>query len=296
MLQITEEQVRQRLSMHDCVRLMRQMFHALRDGKASNQVRRRLILDNGTTLHSMAGAYGKYFGTKFYSTNPKNPPHFYFFLFESETGKPLAQFEANYLGQIRTGAASGYATDLLASHEASTLAVIGSGFQAGTQIEAIRAVRDIKEIRVWSRTAEKREAFAKAHNARAVNSAEEAVRGADIVTTATFAKDPVFNEEWIQAGERGVHINAMGSNRDQRRELPSRLIARADLIAVDSIEVSKVEAGDLILAPVDWNDRRIVELAKIDERPAGAPITIFKSNGLGVEDVAAAAYVFEQIA
>lgn len=295
MIQVTEEQVRRRLSMPDCIRIMRQTFKALREGTASNQPRRRINLENGSTLHSMGGVYGKYFGTKFYSSHPKYGAHFWFFLFDSETARPLAQFEANYLGQIRTGAASGYATDLLAAHEASVVGIIGSGFQAATQLEAIRAVRDIKEVRVFSRSEEKRNAFAAAHNARAVNSAEEAVRGADIVTTATYAKDPVIEEEWIQAGKTGVHINAMGSNRDQRRELPSRLIARADLIAVDSIEVSKIEAGDLILARVDWNDRRIVELAKIDGRPAGAPITIFKSNGLGVEDVAAAAYVYEQL-
>jgi alanine dehydrogenase len=296
MLHVTEEQVRQHLSMEECVRIMRQTFLALRNGKASNQPRRRIVLDNGSTLHSLGGVYGKYFGTKFYSTNPKYGSHFFFFLFDSETARPLAQFEANYLGQIRTGAASGYATDLLAAPEAATVGVIGSGFQAQSQIDAIRCVRDLKEIRVWSRSLEKRDAFAAANHARAAASAEEAVRGADIVVTATYAKDPVIDDAWIVAGDRGVHINAMGSNREQRRELPSRLIHRADLLAVDSIEVAKIEAGDLILAPVDWNDRRIVDLAKIEHRPAGAPVTIFKSCGLGVEDVAAAAYVYERLA
>ena len=295
MIQVTEEQVRELLPMQECVRIMGQTFAALRKSQAQNQPRRRLTLPTGTVLHSMAGAYGKYFGTKFYSTNPKYGAHFFFFLFDAETGTPLAQFEANYLGQIRTGAASGYATDLLASADAKTLAVIGSGFQAQSQIDAIKCVRDLKEIRVWSRNAEKREAFAKHNDVKLAGSAEECVRGADIVVTATFSKDPVIEQEWIQAGELGVHINAMGSNRDQRRELPSRLVARADMIVVDSIEVSKIEAGDLILAPVDWNDRRIVELAKIEQRPAGAPITIFKSNGLGVEDVAAAALVYERL-
>jgi ornithine cyclodeaminase/alanine dehydrogenase-like protein (mu-crystallin family) len=296
MLHVTEEQVREHLSMEECVRIMRQTFLALRNGKASNEPRRRIVLDNGSTLHSLGGAYGKYFGTKFYSTNPKYGSHFFFFLFDSETARPLAQFEGNYLGQIRTGAASGYATDLLAEPEAATLGVIGSGFQAQSQIDAIRCVRDLKEIRVWSRSLEKRDAFAAANHARAAASAEEAVRGADIVVTATYAKDPVIEDAWIVAGDRGVHINAMGSNREQRRELPSRLVHRADLLAVDSIEVAKIEAGDLILAPVDWNDRRIVDLAKIEHRPAGAPITIFKSCGLGVEDVAAAAYVYERLA
>jgi len=295
MIYITEEQVRELLPMAECVRIMRQTFLALREGTASNQPRRRMYLKNGSTLHSMAGAYGKYFGTKFYSTNPKYGAHFFFFLFDSETARPLAQFEANYLGQIRTGAVSGYSTDLLAAPEASTLGVIGGGFQAQSQVDAIRCVRVLKDIRVWSRSQEKREAFAVANQARAVASAEEAVRGADIVVTSTPSKDPVLDDSWIVPGEHGVHINAMGSNREGRRELPSRLIQRADLIAVDSVDVAKIEAGDLIMAPVDWNDARIVDLAKIEHRPPGAPITIFKSCGLGVEDVAAGAYVYEHL-
>ncbi|MSV34750.1 MAG: ornithine cyclodeaminase family protein [Bryobacterales bacterium] len=296
MLHVTEEQVRELLSMDQCVKIMRQTFLALRNGTASNQPRRRINLDTGSTLHSMGGAYGKYFGTKFYTSNPKYGSHFFFYLFDSETARPLAQFEANCLGQIRTGAASGYATDVLAAPAATSLAVIGSGFQAQSQIDAIRCVRDIKDLRVWSRKPEKREAFAKANGGRATETAEEAVRGAGIVVTATFAKDPVIEDSWIEAGAHGVHINAMGSNREQRREIPSRLVHRADLIAVDTVEVARIEAGDLIMAPVDWSDRRIVELAKIEHRPAGAPITIFKSCGLGVEDVSAAAYIYERLA
>jgi ornithine cyclodeaminase/alanine dehydrogenase-like protein (mu-crystallin family) len=137
--------------MRDCVRLMRETFEALRAGSAQNQVRRRLYLPTGTVLHSMAGAYGKYLGTKFYAANPKHGVYFFFYLFDAETAKPLACFEANYLGQIRTGAASGYATDILAAPNASVLAIIGSGFQARTQIAAIQAVRELREIRVWSR-------------------------------------------------------------------------------------------------------------------------------------------------
>jgi ornithine cyclodeaminase/alanine dehydrogenase-like protein (mu-crystallin family) len=291
MLQITEEQVRKLLPMREAVRLMRETFAALRAGAAASQPRRRLSLPSGSTLHSMAGAWGKYFGTKFYSTNPKHGAHFFFFLFDAETGRPLAQFEANWLGQIRTGAASGYATDVLAAPNASKLAVIGGGFQAQAQVDAIHEVRKLSEIRVWSRSEAKRSEFAKQTGARAMATAEEAVRGADIVVTATSSKEPVIEAAWVAPG---AHVNAMGSNRADRRELPSELIARADLIAVDSIEQSKIESGDLLLAPVDWKDRRIVELAHVDHRPAGAQITIFKSNGLGVEDVAAAAWVYEQ--
>src|SRR5487761_2606405 len=161
MLHITEDQVRELLPMDKCVQLMRETFQELRTGAARNQPRRRLTLPTGSTLHSLAGSWGKYFGTKIYSTNPKFGAYFFFLLFDAETALPLAQFEANYLGQIRTGAASGYATDILAAPQASTLAILGSGFQARAQCEAIRAVRSIREVRVWSRNEEKRKTFAR---------------------------------------------------------------------------------------------------------------------------------------
>jgi len=141
MLYLSEEDVRELLPMRDAIGRMRSAFLALARGLAINQPRRRLILDTGAVLNSMAGSFGPYFGTKFYSTHPKYGAHFYFVLYDAPTGQPLAWMEANHLGQIRTGAASGYATDLLANPEADTLGVIGSGFQARTQIEAIRAVR-----------------------------------------------------------------------------------------------------------------------------------------------------------
>jgi alanine dehydrogenase len=295
MIHITEQQVREVLTMKQAISLMRETFTALREGKATNQARRRIVLASGSTLHSMGGAWGKYFGTKFYSTNPKHGSHFFCFLFDAETATPLAQLEANWLGQIRTGAASGYATDILAAPNAATLAVIGSGFQAASQIAAIREVRSLKEIRVWSRSEEKRAVFAQTTGARAVASAEEAVRGADIVVTATFAGQPVIESAWVQDG---AHVNAMGSNRGNRRELPTELIQRASLIAIDSIEQGKVEAGDLLMAGADFanfNDPRIVELAQVTKRPPGNPVTIFKSLGLGVEDVIAAGWVYEKL-
>jgi ornithine cyclodeaminase/alanine dehydrogenase-like protein (mu-crystallin family) len=292
MLFITENQVRELLSMSQAVRLMRETFAQLRSGAGQNQPRRRMHLPTGTVLHSMAGAWGKYLGTKVYATNPKHGAYFFFLLFDAETARPLAHIEANHLGQIRTGAASGYATDVLAKPDAATLAIIGTGFQARTQLTAMREVRPFREIRVWSRDEKNRYNFAVETETRAVATAEQAVRGADVVVTATWSKDPVLRSEWISPG---AHVNAMGSNQAQRRELPSELIARADLIAVDSIEVAKIESGDLLLAPVDWNDPRIVDLAQVDGRPAGDPVTIFKSNGLGIEDVTAAAYVYEQL-
>jgi ornithine cyclodeaminase/alanine dehydrogenase-like protein (mu-crystallin family) len=236
----------------------------------------------------MAGAVGNYFGTKFYSTNPRYGAHFYFFLYDSKTAQPLAMLEANYLGQIRTGAASGYATDLLANPKAETLAIIGSGFQARTQLDAIRAVRPIQTVRVWSRSEEKRLKFAEERSVTAASSAEDAVRGADIVVTATNAKDPVLESSWISDG---TLVNAMGSNVANRRELPADLVKRAALVAVDSLEQAKIEAGDLILAD-SWAN--VVELQNIEPHHDPNHVTIFKSIGLGVEDVAAGAYIYER--
>jgi len=292
MLQVTERQVHEILTMKEAVRLMRETFAALRASTAQNEPRHRLFLPTGAVLHSMAGAYGKYFGTKIYSAHAKYGAHFFFHLFDVDTAKPLALFEANYLGQIRTGAASGYATDILAAPGASTLGVIGSGFQAETQIAAIREVRELKDVRVWSRNESRRTEFAKKTGSRAVSSAEEAVRGADIVATATFSAEPVLESAWVSPG---THVNAMGSNRGNRRELPSDLVLKANLIAIDSIEQGKIEAGDLLMAPMPWSDPRIVELAHLERRPPGDPLTIFESLGLGVEDVAAAAFVYETL-
>jgi ornithine cyclodeaminase/alanine dehydrogenase-like protein (mu-crystallin family) len=267
---------------------MRLAFEALAQGRAQNQPRRRLILESGSVLHSMAGAVGNYFGTKFYSTNPRYGAHFYFFLYDAKTARPLAMMEANYLGQIRTGAASGYATDLLANPQAKTLAIIGSGFQARTQLDAIRAVRPIQTVRVWSRSEEKRQKFAEKNSVAAATSAEEAVRGADIVVTATNAKDPVLESGWIADG---TLVNAMGSNVANRRELPADLIKRAGLVAVDSLEQAKIEAGDLILAE-SWDN--VVELQNVKPHHDPNRVTIFKSIGLGVEDVASGAFIYER--
>jgi ornithine cyclodeaminase/alanine dehydrogenase-like protein (mu-crystallin family) len=288
MFHFTESDVQELLPVSEAIRLMRMAFEAMKNGRAQNQPRRRLILESGSVLHSMAGAVGNYFGTKFYSTNPRYGAHFYFFLYDSKTAQPLAMMEANYLGQIRTGAASGYATDLLANPKAATLAIIGSGFQARTQLDAIRAVRPIQNVRVWSRSEEKRRKFAEECSVTAANSAEEAVRGADIVVTATNAKDPVLESDWISDG---TLVNAMGSNVANRRELPGHLVKRAALVAVDSLEQARIEAGDLILAD-SWSN--VVELQNVEPHYDPNHVTIFKSIGLGIEDVAAGAFIYER--
>jgi alanine dehydrogenase len=288
MLYLSEEDVRELLPLQQAIGLMRGAFEALAQGRAINQPRRRLMLDTGAVLHSMAAAYGSYFGTKFYSTHPRHGAYFYFVLYDAQTAQPLAWMEANHLGQIRTGAAGGYATDLLANPQANTLGVIGSGFQARTQVEAIRAVRPIKRVRVWSRSEEKRKEFAEEVGAEPVATAEEAVRGAQIVVTATNASEPVIEDAWIG---RGTMINAMGANAAKRRELPSELVRRAALVVVDSLEQAKIEAGDLIV-PDSWANVR--ELQSIQRHFDPDQITIFKSLGICVEDVAAAEFVYER--
>ena len=289
LLYLTESEVRSLLPMPEAIRLMRAAFQCYGRGESQNQPRRRLVLPTGSVLHSLAGSHGDYFGTKVYSTHPKHGAHFLFVLYDAATARPLALMEANYLGQIRTGAASGYATDLMADPAASILAVIGSGFQARTQVEAIRAIRPIREVRVWSRDPEKRKRFAQECGATDPGSAEEAIRGAHIVSTATNAKDPVLESRWI---EPGVHVNAMGANIANRRELPADLVRRASVVAADSIEQARIEAGDLIMAD-SWGN--VAELSSLSGyKHDASAITIFKSIGLGVEDVAAGGFVFEQ--
>jgi ornithine cyclodeaminase/alanine dehydrogenase-like protein (mu-crystallin family) len=274
--------------MTEAIRLVRLAFEALARGEAQSQPRRRLILKTGSMLHQLPGAYGKYFGMKFYATNPKYGMTSLLSMYDAETAKPLALMEANWLGQIRTGAASGYATSLMANPDADTLGVIGAGFQARSQVEAMRAVRPIRTVRVWSRRQEKREKFAAEMNVAAVGTAEEAVRGAQIVVTATYSKEPVIDDSWI---EPGAHINAMGSNMADRRELPEALVKRAGVIAVDALDAAKLEAGDLII-PNYWSNA--VELQQIKAGWSAGRISIFKSVGLGMEDVAVGSYVYEQ--
>ena len=298
MLYLTEQNVRDLLPLPICIDLLQTAFQRLASGEAINQPRRRLILPTGSVLHYMAAGDGQYYGAKIYATNPRYGAHFLFLLYRAADAEPLAILEANHLGQIRTGAASGLATKFMAPVDAQTLAIIGSGFQARTQLEAMRAVRKFDDVRVWSRDPAKRAAFAAETNTRAVETAEEAVRGAQIVVTATNAKEPVLSSDWIAPG---AHINVMGSNQANRREIPAELVHRADLIAVDSVEQARMESGDLLMAldEKDWSSPRITELknvvaAGVSARTAPDRITLFKSVGLAVEDVIAAGFVYEK--
>jgi alanine dehydrogenase len=294
MLQFTEDDVKRLLPMEAAIEQLRTAFAALASGQAQNQARRRLALPTGAMLHSLAGAFGNYFGTKVYSTHPEHGAHFTVLLYNATTGKPLAQFEANHLGQIRTGAASGLAIDLLAPARALKVGILGSGFQAQTQLAALRSVRRASQVRVWSRKQESRQAFAQREGAEATETAAEAVEDADVVITATSGKDPLFELSDVQ---RGALIAAMGSNLPNRRELPAELVREAFVVADDKAQ-SRIEAGDLLMALDEsgWND--VVELKTLVK--SGIPqerngrTTVFKSVGLGLEDIAVAAYIYEQ--
>jgi alanine dehydrogenase len=302
-LYLSEEDVLACLPMSKAIELVERAFHQLADGTAVNHPRRRVILPTGSVLHYMAGGTPEYFGLKAYSAHAKTGAHFEVLLYRSADGLPLATLEANHLGQIRTGAASGVATKYLAREGAAVAAIIGSGFQAATQLEAVADALKLREVRVWSRKPERREEFARRSaeklglNVRATETAQECVEGADIVVTATASKVPVFESVWIAPG---THVNGTGSNWAQRRELPAELVyERAAIVAVDSIEVAKIESGDLLIPLGDYGSFPGVELSEIvagrrPGRTSADQITVFKSNGLAVEDVAVAGYIYEE--
>jgi alanine dehydrogenase len=306
MLYLTEQQVTNNLSMPTAIALVEQSFRQLADGSAINHPRRRLILPTGSILHYMAGGNPDYFGIKIYSSNPKTGAHFQFLLYRSADAIPLATIEANRLGQIRTGAASAVGTKYLAREDADILGVIGSGFQAETQIASISQVRTLREVRVWSRNPERRAQFAQSCsqkfglNVRATETARAAIQGAGIVVTATSSKEPVLESAWISPG---THINAMGSNWTSRRELPTDLVLdRADVVTVDSVEDGIHESGDLVIPMKERNETEFPaqEFCKIvagskPGRTSPGQITIFKSNGLAIQDIAVGGYLYEKL-
>ena len=305
MLYLCEQDVLTILTMPAAIELVDGAFRMLADGSAINHLRRRIVMPNGATLAYMAAATPKYFGTKVYSVHPKGGMHFQVLIFRTEDAMPLATIEANHMGQIRTGAASGVATKYMARTDADTMAVIGTGFQAETQIAAASAVRKLREVRVWSRDAARREAFAArvsqklGLNIRATVTAREAVEDAMIIATATFAKNPGVEQEWVA---RGAHINAIGANRLTNRELPTALVYESGaLVAVDSIEDSKDESGDLMIPLQERPDLKFsaIELyevvsGRVPGRTSNSQITIFKSNGIATEDVVAGGFVYEE--
>ena len=216
---------------------------------------------------------------------------------DAETGRPLALIDGGTLTAMRTGAASGVATKLLARTDAETLAVIGAGGQAEWQVRAVAAARPIRRVLVHSRSAASRAAFAGALaettglEVAAVETVEAAVREADVICCATTSADPVFDADWVRPG---THVNGIGAFRLGMVEIPPKLFARAALVAVDARSASMAEAGDVVAA-IEAGllaEGDLVEIGSIDAGWAGTRptdgITVFKSVGLAIQDVAAA--------
>ncbi len=302
-LLLTEGDIKSILTMPMALELVEVSFRRLAEGTAVCHPRRRLRMAKGIMNYmAAADSAGGYLGLKIYTVSPGGV-RFLVLLFDAGSGQMCALMEADYLGQMRTGAASGIATRVLARQDAHTVGIIGTGLQARTQLEAVALTRALEVIRAFGRDAARREKFARDITARlgvptvAVSSAEEAVRGSDIVITATTASQPVVEGRWLAPG---MHINAIGSNFAEKQELDAEAVGRADVTAADSVEQSKIEAGDFIQAFGKDSSRwaTVRELAdivagKAPGRTHQSQITLFKSNGIAIEDVVVAGRVYE---
>jgi alanine dehydrogenase len=225
-------------------------------------------------------------------------------LYDTTNGDLLAIIEADRLGQMRTGAATGVATKFLAREDARTLGLFGAGWQAETQALAVAAVRPLNRIQVYSRTSDRRAAFAERMAAQLgievvpVESSDAALAGADIVVTATTSRTPLFDGKLLAPG---THVNAVGSNMLSKSEVDITTVARAACVVVDSIEQSRLEAGEL-LAPLEarrFRWEQAIELREVvtgtqSGRTDAEAITLFKSNGIALEDVAAASLLYDR--
>jgi alanine dehydrogenase len=225
-------------------------------------------------------------------------------LFETRLGRPIAHLDAAAVTAIRTAAVSAVATRALARADAGDLALLGAGVQARTHLAALREVRGLRRVRVWSRRPESARRFAAEESARhglaveAVATAEAAVRGADLVCTVTAAREPVLAAEWLAAG---AHVNAVGACAPAARELDSAAVAGARLF-VDRRESALNESGDFLIplregaitAEHIQGELGDLLLGRAAGRQAASEITLFKSLGLAVEDLAAAHHVYRQ--
>jgi alanine dehydrogenase len=301
-LYLTEEDVVATLTVRDALRLLDPAAHAQAEGRAENKPRQR-VRAGQSVLQVLPAAYGDRLGHKSYLVAPKPRGARFLYLLFAASGEMLALFEADALGQIRTGAASGLATRFLAREDARTLGVIGTGWQAHTQIEAVCAVRPIERIRVFGRNPERRHAFCEERSAKLgipvepAGSAREAVSGADVVCTITNSMTPVLEGAWLTPG---THVNAAGSNRANAREIDVETVARAAVVAVEDLAQAKVESGDLLFAAESgrWSWDRAVLLSDVvagkkSGRTADDEITLFESLGIGLWDLAVASHVYD---
>lgn len=313
MLLLREADVRALLSMEEVIRLMEDALRAFSTGGVVQPVRVALPVEPHAGYLGVMPAFVRTNGAlaaKLVTFYPKNaesplPTHLaVILLWNSKTGEVLSMMDGRLITEMRTAATSAAATKVLARADASMLAVLGSGVQARSHLEALRLVRSIHGVRVWSRTPARAHQFAREMHQEtgiAVESAatgEAAVRDADLIVTATSATSPVLRGEWLS---KGAHMNAVGSSRPTWRELDSEAVTRARVF-VDSRAGALAEAGDLLIPmkeEVIGASHIVGEIGevlagRIEGRRGADDITLFKSLGMAVEDVATAHDVYEK--
>ena len=289
-MNLDEDAVGRLLRMEEVIPAMEMALADFSSGKVVQPTRVMVpVADHQGFLGLMPAYTGSALGTKlvaFYPRNTEVPTHHAtILLFKPETGEPLVTMDGRLITEVRTAAVSAVATERLARSNASVLAIIGSGVQARSHLEALRLVREFREVRVWS--PRRARAFAEEHGIRAAASAEEAVRGADVLVTATTSQTPVLLGEWLSPG---VHINAVGAARADWRELDDEVLERAR-VYVDSREAAQKESGDVIAAGRIFAEVGEVVSGAKPGRHSDDEVTLFKSLGLAVEDVATAELV-----
>ena len=310
---LTQAQVRELLPMEVCMDLMASVLQELARGAASNPLRRGMLLDGRRGLLAMMPGETlepptvglKVIGMLHANAGGELDTHQGLVaLFDPATGAPRAVLEGSAITAVRTAAVSGVATRALAREDAGDLALLGSGVQASQHLAAMVVARELRRVRVWSPTPARRAAFAERESSRhglevvAVDTAEAAVRGADLVCTATTACEPVLEGAWL---EDGTHVNAAGACMPKARELDSAAVRRARVV-VDRMESAWAEAGNLI-QPRDageiTEDHVLGELGDVLTgtlcgREGERDVTLFQSLGLAVQDLAAAYYVVQR--
>lgn len=298
-LYINEEEVRALLDMRGTIDALETIFREQAAGEARNMPRQRADYWGGKLNIMSAGARSGRFAFKAYAATAK-PTVYHVMLYDRNEGL-LAIIEAQAIGQLRTGAASGVATRRLAAANASRIGVIGAGRQARTQLLAIAAVRDLREIRVFARDAARVAAFCDAmsremeRDVRPAASAKACVADAQIVVAATTSSTPVVLDAWLPPD---VHVNGVGANAAARMELEPASYARARLVVTDDVDQAKVEAGEIIEAVKagrkSWSDVRALADIVGAPAPAGGGLTIFKSLGAALEDLASASAIYDR--
>jgi alanine dehydrogenase len=287
-----EREVRELLRMEELIPAMAGALRDLSTGKVLQPMRVVLPVAEHKGFFGVMPAYGGALGAKLVTFFPNNTGlpthHAMILLFRPETGEPLVTMDGRLITEMRTAAASAVATEALARSNASVLAILGSGVQARSHLEALGIVRKFREVRVWSpRNAAE---FARQFNVTAAASPEEAVRGADVIVVATAATTPVLMGEWLALG---THINAVGATRPNWRELDDETLRKAR-IYVDSREAAMKESGDIIAAGEIFAEIGEVVAGTKRARESEEEITLFKSVGVAVEDVVAAELVYRK--